>query len=459
MSEAGSASGGLSVSVIGVGYLGTVHAACLAELGHSVVAVDVDQARVESLTLGTAPFFEPGLDDLLKRALATGRLKFTLDFEDVADCKVHFICVGTPQIEGGSGADLGYLWAAAESLAPHLAADCLVVGKSTVPVGTAQGLQRRLSELLDHGSTRVAWNPEFLREGHAIEDTMRPNRLVYGVSDVVRTRDADLLDAVYASLLRDGVPRIVTDLATAELVKTSANAFLATKISFINAISDLCERTGADVTALADALGLDPRIGRQFLGAGIGFGGGCLPKDIRGFAARAQELGANDIHHWLELVDAINLRRRRAVVEIAREVCGGSLQGVVIAVLGAAFKPNSDDIRDSAPLEIASQVSSLGGKPVVHDPRALGNARRRFPQLSYAESPEEACRGASMVLHLTEWSQYNSLDPIRLGRIVKERVLLDGRNTLDPNPWVDAGWDFIGLGRRRLVSPTMFAAP
>jgi UDPglucose 6-dehydrogenase len=435
----------MRISVIGTGYLGAVHAACLAELGHTVVGVDVDEEKVAALGAARAPFYEPGLDELLAQALATGRLRFTSSFADAADAEVHFICVGTPQRVGEFAADLTYVEAAADQLATHLRSRTLVVGKSTVPVGTAARIARRLQAQAPAGrEVELAWNPEFLREGHAIDDTMHPDRLVYGVTSPWAT---EVLDEVYAGPIGSGTPRLVTDLATAELVKAAANSFLATKISFINAMSEVCEAAGADVVALADAIGYDDRIGRKFLGAGLGFGGGCLPKDIRAFMARAGELGADQALTFLREVDAINQRRRSRLVDLAREQCEGSFLGHRIAVLGAAFKPESDDIRDSPALNVAAQIRLQGGHVTVHDPRALDNARKAWPDLTYSESVDETCQGATVVLHLTEWRQYGELDPGVLGGIVRHKRLVDGRNTLDALAWRAAGWTYRALGR------------
>ena len=438
----------LTISVIGVGYLGAVHAACMADLGHTVVGVDVDAAKVEALNAGRAPLFEPGLDELLRRVLPTGRLSFSTDYAAAGGAEVHFVCVGTPQRAGEYAADTRYVFAAVEALAPHLADGALVVGKSTVPVGTA----RRVLEVLADGAPagvvpRLAWNPEFLREGFAIEDTVAPDRLVYGVEGERAGQDVALLDAVYAAPLAAGTPRLVMDFPTAELVKVSANAFLATKISFINAMSEVCEAAGGDVVALAEAIGLDDRIGPKFLGAGVGFGGGCLPKDIRAFMARAGELGADQALTFLREVDAINQRRRTRMVDLAREACGGTLLGKRVAVLGAAFKPNSDDVRDSPALDVAQAVRAAGAQVTVHDPKAIPTARASRPDLDYAETVEAACSGADVVLHLTEWQQYRDLDPAQLKTVVNSPTVIDGRNKLDPDTWRAAGWTYRALGR------------
>ena len=442
----------LRISVIGTGYLGAVHAAAMADLGHEVVAVDVDQAKIDLLASGQAPFFEPGLPELLQRSLATGRLRFTTDYTAVADADVHFVCVGTPQRAGEFAADLRYVDASFTELAKHLCRPTLLVGKSTVPVGTAARLAEMVRAVAPAGDdVMLAWNPEFLREGFAVKDTLHPDRLVYGVEAGARGEQArDLLDGVYAATLAEGTPRIVTDYATAELVKSAANSFLATKISFINAMSEVCEAAGADVTALADAIGHDDRIGRKFLGAGVGFGGGCLPKDIRAFMARAGELGADQALTFLREVDAINMRRRTRMVEIAREQCDGTLMGKRVTVLGAAFKPDSDDTRDSPALSVAAQVRLQGAHVTVHDPQAMANARRAWPDLSYAETAMDAVAGAHVILHLTEWNEYRELDPVAVGEVAAVKRIVDGRNALDGQRWRDAGWTYRALGRPQL---------
>jgi len=435
----------MRVSVIGCGYLGAVHAAAMTQLGHDVVGVDVDKAKVEALAAGRAPFYEPELTELLTEALRTGRLRFTTDVAEIAGARVHFVCVGTPQKRGEFAADLGYVDAAFAAALPHLADGDVIVGKSTVPVGTAE----RLAVDLQGSGATLVWNPEFLREGFAVQDTLHPNRLVYGVPAGRAGETAKAaLDEVYAAPLADGVPLVVTDYATAELVKVAANSFLATKISFINAMAELCEATGADVTGLADAIGYDERIGRKFLNAGLGFGGGCLPKDIRAFMARAGELGVDQALSFLREVDSINMRRRVRMVDLAREVCNGSIVGRRVAVLGAAFKPNSDDVRDSPALSVAAQMQLQGAHVVVTDPQAINNARLRWPDLSFAKTAQEAAAGADVVLLATEWTEYRELDPVQLATVVREKRILDGRNVLNPAQWRAAGWTYRALGRR-----------
>jgi len=435
----------MRMTVIGTGYLGAVHAACMADLGHEVLGVDSDARKIAALQDGRAPFFEPGLEEILVRAVASGKLRFSTSLREAAEFgDVHFICVGTPQLPAGTGADLSHIEAVVDGLAPHLTRDCLVIGKSTVPVGTAARLAARIAGLAPVGAAAgLAWNPEFLREGFAVRDTLRPDRIVVGVT----SEAADVtLRAVYASVLELGTPYIVTDLATAELVKVAANAFLATKISFINAVANVCDAAGADVMTLADALGHDTRIGRRFLSAGLGFGGGCLSKDIRAFMARADELGVGDSLQFLREVDQINTGRRALAVEVARELAGGSFTGRNVAVLGAAFKPGTDDVRDSPALNVARMIQFEGAVVRVHDPRATYNARQAWPALDYVEEAVKACEAADVVLHLTEWAEYRELDPLELASVVRTPCLLDGRNVLPLSQWRAAGWTVRSLG-------------
>ncbi len=434
----------MKISVIGCGYLGAVHAACMASLGHEVVGVDVDERKAAALSRGEAPFFEPGLPELLTEAMATGRLSFTTDLSAVEGADVHFVCVGTPQKAGEYAADMTYVNSAFTELRPHLREGNVVVGKSTVPVGTAE----RLAAELEGSGAVLVWNPEFLREGFAVEDTLHPDRLVYGIAaDEAGQRSIEVLDEVYAAPIAEGTPRLVTDYATAQLVKVAANSFLATKISFINAMAELCETTGADVTQLADAIGYDVRIGRRFLNAGLGFGGGCLPKDIRAFMARAGELGVDQALTFLREVDAINLRRRARMLDLARAELGGSVVNRKVAVLGAAFKPNSDDIRDSPALDVAVQLGKEGAKVTLFDPEAMANAKAKAPELGYADSLEDAVDGAELVLLLTEWKQFVEMDPKAIGELVEGQRILDGRNVLVPSEWREAGWTYRALGR------------
>lgn len=436
----------MRMSVIGCGYLGAVHAAAMASIGHDVIGIDVDEQKVAALEAGTAPFFEPQLPELLAAGIKSGRLRFSTEMADAEGCEVHFLAVGTPQIAGGHAADLRYVAAAVASLIPYLRAGDVVAGKSTVPVGTATAL---VSQLADSGATLI-WNPEFLREGWAVHDTLTPDRLVVGAeADDAGKRAVAVIREVYAEAIAAGTPFLVTDLATAELVKGAANAFLATKISFINAMAELAEASGADVTLLADALGYDTRIGRRYLGAGIGFGGGCLPKDIRAFTARAEELGRGDAVGFLREVDSINLRRRDRAVSLVVDALGGLVFGRRIAVLGAAFKPFSDDIRDSPALDVAVRLRGLGADVIVTDPAAIENAKSAHPQLGYTQSRDEALREADAVVVVTEWDEYRrDLTPEHAGGLVRGRIIVDGRNCLDSEAWRAAGWQYHGMGRR-----------
>lgn len=440
----------MKMSVFGTGYLGTTHAACMAELGHEVLGVDVDSAKVKKLAVGEVPFYEPGLPELLRKHVDSGRLRFTTSYEEAAEfADLHFIGVGTPQRRTDLGADTTFVEQVVDGLVPMLNRDAVIVGKSTVPVGTAARLQE-LADLSvrDDLQVEIIWNPEFLREGFAVVDTLNPDRVVLGVRAPGGRGEEVLLRAYDPILSRPNpCPVIVTDRETSELVKVSANAFLATKISFINAVSEVCEAAGADVTVLADAIGLDDRIGRKFLGAGLGFGGGCLPKDIRAFMARAGELGADQALTFLREVDSINMRRREKMVELTTQVCGGSLVGKTIAVLGAAFKPNSDDVRDSPALNVAGRLSLMGAEVTVYDPQALANARRLFPTLGYANSAINACAGADVVLVATEWAEFVKLDPAEVAATAKGRILLDGRNCMPVDEWRSHGWSYHALGR------------
>jgi UDPglucose 6-dehydrogenase len=435
----------LRLTVLGAGHLGITHAVCMAAAGFEVLCADVDAERVAGLSGGRVPIFEPGLEELLGAGLASGRLGFTCSYGEVAEFgDVHFVCVGTPQVRDGQGADLSQVRACVDALAPGLRRPCVVAGKSTVPAGTAAAVAERVARLAPAGeAAEVCWNPEFLREGHGVADTLRPDRIVAGVAS---PRAAGVLREVYAAQIAAGAEFFVTDLATAELAKVAANAFLATKISFINAVAEVCDKAGADVTVLAQILGADPRIGHAFLRPGLGFGGGCLPKDVRAFRARAAELGAGDALAFLREVDAINLGRRTAMVSLACEVAGGSVAGKQLCVLGAAFKPGSDDVRDSPALDVAQILHGLGAEVTVHDPRAIPSARRACPELSYAPTIETAAAGAELILLLTDWPEYAAITPRHLARHTTARTIIDGRYQLNPATWRAAGWHYRACG-------------
>ena len=434
------------LTVIGTGYLGATHAICMAVMGYDVIGVDVDASKVERLNSGEVPFFEPGLPELLTKALETGRLRFTTSFQEAGEFgDVHFICVGTPQRAGSEAADMTYVDASVTALAAHLHRRALVVGKSTVPVGTAARLAALLRATAPAGDqVELAWNPEFLREGFAVDDTMKPDRMVFGVTSAWSEAQ---LRAAFAPVLAQGVPVKVTDLPTAELVKVAANSFLATKISYINAMAEVCEATGADVHDLAEALAYDERIGGKFLRPGLGFGGGCLPKDIRAFAHRAEELGVGQAVGFLREIDGINGRRRARTVDLVVELCGGDVAGKKIAALGAAFKPNSDDIRDAPALDVASTLAGLGADVHVFDPAAMDNARKVHPELSYGTSALDVARDADVVVLLTEWTEFREIAPEAMAEVVGAPRIFDGRHALDPAAWRAAGWEYKALGR------------
>ena len=450
---------GMRMSVIGTGYLGSTHAACMAELGHEVVGVDVDPRKIELLSRGETPFFEPGLDGLIRKHISSGRLHFTTSYQEAADfAHIHFLGVGTPQQKNSYAADMTFVRSAVTDLVPLLRGRHIIFGKSTVPVGTARALQQLTDRLVasqdaDSSTTDawetsvdIAWNPEFLREGHAVQDTIHPDRIVLGVENSPSEVE-DVARKIYAQPLAEGTPLLVTDFATSELVKVSANAFLATKISFINAVSEVCEASGADITVLADAIGADERIGRKFLNAGLGFGGGCLPKDIRAFMARAGELGADQALTFLREVDAINLRRREKLISMVKDACGGSLHDARVTVLGAAFKPKSDDVRDSPALAVAGALILAGAQVSVYDPQAMTNASKVFPTLMYADTVWDALHNADVVVVATEWTQFKELDPSEARACVASPIIIDGRNCLDVDAWMQAGWSVRALGR------------
>jgi UDPglucose 6-dehydrogenase len=441
----------MRITVLGTGYLGATHAASMAEMGFEVLGVDVDPAKVAALSAGELPFHEPGLPELLRKHTGTGRLRFTTSYEQAgAFGDVHFVGVGTPQRPGSQAADMTYVEAAVSAIAAAATKDCVIAGKSTVPVGSARRLAALAAEHAGDGvSVELVWNPEFLREGYAVADTLSPDRMVLGIADDTGGMAAEsVLRTVYAAQLAAGVPLIVTDYETAELVKVAANAFLATKISFINALSEITEAAGGDIRTLADAIGMDERIGRKFLNAGVGFGGGCLPKDIRALRARAAELGVGESVRFLAEVEDINTRRREHTVATVTGMLGGTVVGAQVAVLGAAFKPDSDDVRDSPALDIAARLHSIGAEVAVFDPQANANAAKRYPRLDYVDSLEAAAAGAEVVVLLTEWARFKTMTPEELAPLVAARRILDGRNVLDPARWTEAGWDYRALGRR-----------
>ncbi|TLP94734.1 UDP-glucose/GDP-mannose dehydrogenase family protein [Nesterenkonia salmonea] len=437
-----------NVSVIGTGYLGATHAACMAELGFNVVGVDIDPEKIASLSAGDLPFHEPGLPELIRKHVQSGQLRFTTDLNDVgAWADVHFIAVGTPQVKGGTGADMTYVDAATTTLTQAITKDSLIVGKSTVPVGTAARLADLVQDTKNPGvNVSLAWNPEFLREGFAVEDTITPDRLVVGTT---HEDDENVLRQVYAEALGRDTPWISTDYQTAELVKVAANAFLATKISFINAFAEVTETVGGDITTLADAIGHDTRIGRKFLNAGVGFGGGCLPKDIRALQTRVAELGLDHSMRFLDEMDQINLRRRKKAVALAFDLLSQDVIGKKIAVLGITFKPLSDDVRDSPGLDVAARLFNAGADVQVYDPQGSHNAAKRYPRITYTPTLDEAVTGAELVILTTEWDEFKTLTPENLNNKVTTRRIIDARNVLNPTTWETANWTFTQLGRKQ----------
>lgn len=434
---------GQTISVIGTGYLGATHAAAMAHLGHTVIGVDTDSTKIAALREGIVPFYEPGLSELLVEQTTTGRLSFTIDYSETVKASIHFICVGTPQVLGSSAADTRFVFAAVDALLPHIPSGSLIVGKSTVPVGTAALLAARIREARGD-EVRLVWNPEFLREGFAVADTLQPDRIVIGAEDKLHVEP---LVSLYANALLQGTPLIVTDYPTAELVKMAANSFLATKISFINAMADVCDAAGANVSTLAEAIGWDERIGDKFLRAGVGFGGGCLPKDIRAFEARAEELGVGESLAFLREVDRVNMRRREQAVAAIVNLLNGDVLGANVAILGVAFKPDSDDVRDSPALNIAASLHLKGANVRVFDPQAIDNARKAFPTLPYVETVEEALAGTDVIAILTEWDEFIGFDPREIALLVEHCRVFDGRNVLSSDQWKNAGWEYRGVGR------------
>jgi len=432
----------LRLTVLGTGYLGITHAACMASLGFDVLGVDIDARKVDQLNAGQLPIYEPGLGELLRSGLDSGRLAFTTSYSQAAAFgDVHFICAGTPPQPGNDHADLTQVNGCVATLAPLLNRPCLVVGKSTVPVGTARRLAAELAAACQ--GVELAWNPEFLREGPAVADALTPDRIVAGVMSPSADR---VLRTVYARQIADGTPFFATDLETAELAKVAANAYLATKVSFINAMAEVCEAAGGNVYALSQILGADARIGSAFMRPGLGFGGGCLPKDIRAFLARATDLEVGQALGFLREVDSINLRRRTRAADLAGELVGGDLTDVPVCVLGAAFKAGSDDVRDSPALDVAQILHGMGAQVTVYDPAALANARRTYPELGYAARLAEAARGAHVVLVLTEWTEFAELKPGDLATVVARQNIVDGRGVLDSELWRAAGWNCRALG-------------
>ncbi|MCJ1680479.1 UDP-glucose/GDP-mannose dehydrogenase family protein [Streptomyces sp. APSN-46.1] len=437
----------MRISVIGCGHLGIPHAAAMAELGHEVIGVDVDQAKVDSLNSGQCPIYETGLPELLARHTASGRLRFTTDIREAAEfAEMHFIGVGTPIDADGRSYDTGQVYGAIRQLAPHLNQACTIVGKSTVTVGTTIQVTALAQRLAPAGqAVDVVWNPEFLREGHAVEDTLRPDRIIAGVTTAEGEK---AIRAVYAPILDAGVPIFVTDPQTAELAKGAANSFLGLKISYINAVADMCEAAGGDVSRIVEILGIDPRIGSGGMMPGIGYGGGCLPKDVRAFTASARQLGATDAAKLLRAAEEINESRTAvAMALITRALGGRPLKAARVTVWGAAFKPGTNDVRESPALALAHALQQAGGTVTVHDPQAVATAMVRNPELDYTGDLRASLRGADLVVLATEWPEYRQASPQALVDGPANPLLVDCRTSLDAESWRAAGWTVHQLGR------------
>jgi UDPglucose 6-dehydrogenase len=434
----------MNVIMVGSGYVGLVSGACFAEFGADVTCVDVAADKIERLRRGEIPIYEPGLEELVERNARAGRLRFETDLGPVVgDADLVFIAVGTPTRRGDGHADLSYVYAAAREIARHLEGYTVIVDKSTVPVGTARQVQRIIRETNPGADFDVASNPEFLREGAAISDFMRPDRVVVGVES---ERAEALLRELYRPLNLIETPILVTDLESAELIKYASNAFLATKISFINEISALCEQVGADVHAVAKGMGLDGRIGRKFLHPGPGYGGSCFPKDTLALVRIAQEHGASS--RIIEAVTEVNAAQRARMVSKIRQALGGSEAGKTLAVLGLTFKPETDDMRDAPALAILPVLMEKGARIRAHDPEGMEEARKLLPEgIDYVEGPYAALDGADAVVLLTEWNAYRGLDLERARALMKGNVFVDLRNVYEPEHMREAGFEYSCVGR------------
>ncbi len=433
----------MRIAIIGTGYVGLVSGACFSEFGVEVACVDQDRAKIARLEHGEMPIFEPGLEALVARNAAAGRLSFTTDLpRAVAGADAVFIAVGTPSRRGDGHADLSYVHAAAAEIGRALTGYAVVVTKSTVPVGTGREVAEILRRMRPPGGFDVASNPEFLREGSAIEDFMRPDRVVIGAdSEPARA----ILHALYRPLYLIETPMLFTDIETAELIKYAANAFLATKITFINEIADLCERVGADVQDVAKGIGLDGRIGRKFLHAGPGFGGSCFPKDCRALVRTAREAEA-PLAIVETVVQANDARKERMADKIVA-ACGGSVAGRTLAVLGLTFKPNTDDMRDSPSLAILPRLAAAGAKLRVYDPEGMDEARKLLPDLGYCTDAYETMAGADALVLLTEWNAFRALDLARVGALLAKPLVIDLRNVYQPHEMIAAGLSYVSIGR------------
>ncbi|WP_031074225.1 UDP-glucose dehydrogenase family protein [Streptomyces sp. NRRL WC-3742] len=438
----------MRVSVIGCGHLGASHAAAMAELGHEVVGVEIDPDKCAILATGASWFYEAGMDDLLAKHVPTGRLRFTTSLaEAAAFADVHFLAVGTPLRADGQGYDVSQVLGAAEQLVPLLTRPATIIGKSTVTVGTVARLQQIITERAGVEGIELVWNPEFLREGHAVADSLFPDRILVGLSSPTALAT---VEQVYAPIMARGdIEMVVTDPATAEVAKSAANAFLATKISYINAMAQVCDLTGANIDDVAHVMGIDKRIGHGGMRAGLGYGGGCLPKDVAAFAHAVTLLGATDATGLLDAVQAVNRSRMDTAVQLVTRAVGRPLAGLTIGYLGAAFKAGTSDVRDSPALRLADRLHDLGATVRVHDPESLDNARHSHPHLAFAPTALDAVSGADLVVIATEWGQYTRDPklPVAAADRTPARTVVDVRNALDAEPWLAAGWTVHQMGR------------
>jgi UDPglucose 6-dehydrogenase len=438
----------MKIAIVGTGYVGLVSGAGFADFGHEVVCVDNDISKIESLRAGIIPIYEPGLDEMVEKNRRAGRLSFTTDIKDALQgAQVVFIAVGTPASRRGDGyADLTYVYGAAKEIAPFLNDYKVVVIKSTVPVGTARQVARIIRETNPDANFDMASNPEFLREGEAIEDFMKPNRIVIGVDNA---RAEEILKEIYRPLLLAEIPFVIMSIESAELTKYASNAFLATKISFINEIAALCEETGANVLDVAHGMGLDARIGKSFLQAGPGYGGSCFPKDTRALLRIAQEHGV--ALRIVEAVVEVNEAQKARMVRKIRLALGGSEAGKTIAVLGLTFKPDTDDMREAPSLTILPALIERGAIIRAHDPQGMKEAKKLLPDLIYCSSPYEACEGSDAVVLLTEWREYRALDLQRLKKLLREPIFIDLRNVYRRKQMEDAGFIYYSVGRKPVI--------
>lgn len=433
----------MKISIIGTGYVGLVQGACFADTGNSVICMDVDEKKIANLKKGIIPIYEPGLDEVVKRNTQYGRLFFSTDLKSAVEkSKIIFLCLPTPQSEDGS-ADLTHVLGVSEKIAGYLNEDKILISKSTVPVGTVERLEQLFKKKGQH-TVEVVSNPEFLKEGTALQDSLKPDRIIIGTRD---KKTAEILTELYEPFVRTGNPIIIMDEKSAELTKYAANSYLATKITFMNDMANLCEAVGADIEWIRKGIGSDPRIGKHFLFAGIGYGGSCFPKDVKALIKTSGDHG----HKLgiLEEVDKINQNQKSLIVTKIRKHFSGSLKNKTIAIWGIAFKPQTDDIRDAPSLVIIESLLKEGAKVRVHDPAAMQNAKKVFgSRVHYCESSFDALKDADALAVVTEWNEFRKPDFQRMKTLMKEYIIFDGRNIYDPKELKKAGFVYHGIGRK-----------